>query len=80
MKKEERDWGGERKKDDRGGQLFCVLSYRFSETEIPIGRLFVNLSTTTKKKLSLKEVQFLRWLFAAHSEQTGSLNCSPFSK
>ena len=79
MKKEERDWGEERKKDDRGGQLFCVLNYRFSKTEIPIGRLFVNLSTTTKK-LSLKGVQFLRWLFAAHSEQTGSLNCSPFSK
>ena len=79
MEKEETDWGGERKKDDREGQLFCVLNYRFSETEIPIGRLFVDLSTTTKK-LSFKGVKFLRWLFAAHSEQTGSLNCSPFSK
>ena len=57
MKKEERDWGEERKKDDRGGQLFCVLSYRFSKTEIPIGRLFVNLSTTKKNSVS-KESNF----------------------
>ena len=57
MKKEERDWGEERKKDDRGGQLFCVLNYRFSKTEIPIGRLFVNLSTTKKNSVS-KESNF----------------------
>ena len=58
MKKEERDWGEERKKDDRGGQLFCVLNYRFSKTEIPIGRLFVNLSTTKKKTQSQRSPIF----------------------
>ena len=57
MKKEERDWGEERKKDDRGGQLFSVLNYRFSKSEIPIGRLFVNLSTTKKNSVS-KESNF----------------------
>ena len=58
MKKEERDWGEERKKDDRGGQLFCVLNYHFSKTEIPIGRLFVNLSTTKKKTQSQRSPIF----------------------
>ena len=59
-------------------RFYCILNYHVRETEIPIGHLFVKLSTT--KHLSPKGVQFSQRLFAAHGEQTRSVNYTPVSK
>ena len=76
MAKKEERLGRGRKKDDRG---LIVLWITVSGKRK--FRLVAYLSICQQQKqLSPKGVQFSRRLFAAHGEQTRSVNCTPVSK
>ena len=63
-----RDWGGERKKDDRGG---FIENSDWSPT----------CKSVNNKNLSvLKKSPIFTAAFAAHGKQTVSVNCTPVSK
>ena len=74
MEKKEERLGRERKKDDRGGLIVLWITVSGKRKF----RLVAYLSICQKQKqLRPKGVQFSQWLFAAHGEQTRSVNCTP---
>ena len=72
---------GQREEKGLHQRFYCILNYRFSETEIPNkGQLLVNLSTTKTSQSQRSPIFMMAPTYAAHGKQTWSVDCTLVSK